>query len=238
LRRSQHFLTSDTPISQIIAGLSARRFAKTGRQFSVQKINIQQRERGIAMPGFVRKFLIFITGYAWLLLLAGPGLIALSVYSGWKADGDHAYAARESLQTVSGTVTQASEITVKRKRRTTKKYYEISVQPEATGAEVRKLRIDHSTPQQLVGNLIDEKITALVDKSDNDLVYEVVAEGAPVISYETSKQRMQADAASSAKSFSGAGTWVFAIFLTLIGVAGVWSNRKLRATHEAHLAAA
>lgn len=190
------------------------------------------------MPSFVRKILIFITGYAWLLLLAGPGLIALSVYSGWKADGDHAYAARESLQTVSGTVTQASEITVTRKRRTTKKYYEISVQPEATGAEARKLRIDHSTPQQVVGNLIDEKITALVDNSDNDLVYEVVADDIPVISYETSKQRMQAEAASSAKSFSGAGTWIFAIFLTLIGAAGVWSNRKLRAAQEAHLAAA
>ena len=193
------------------------------------------------MPGFVRKILIFITGYAWLLLLAGPGLIALSVYSGWKADGDHAYAARESLQTVSGTVTQASEITVKRKRRTTKTYFEITVQPEATGAEVRKLRIDHSTPQQLVGDLIDEKITALVDTSDHDLVYDVVADNTPVINYEATKQRLQAEAASSAQSFSGAGTWIFAIFLTLIGAAGVWSNRKLRAAQaakEAQLAAA
>ena len=41
------------------------------------------------MPGFVRKILIFITGYAWLLL-ARPGLIGLSVYSDWKAEGDHA----------------------------------------------------------------------------------------------------------------------------------------------------
>lgn len=190
------------------------------------------------MPRFVRKILIFITGYAWLLLLAGPGLIALAVYSGWKADGDHAYAARESLQAVSGTVTQASEITVKRKRRTTKKYYEISVQPDTPGAEVRKLRIDHGTPQELVGNLIDEKITALVDKSDNDLVYDVAVDGTAVISYESNKQRMQAEAASSAQSFSGAGTWVFAILLTLIGAAGVWSNRRLRAADQAQLAAA
>ena len=109
------------------------------------------------MPGFVRKILIFVTGYAWLLLLAGPGLIALSVYSGWKAEDGHAYVARESLQIVSGTVTQASEVTVKRKRRSTKHYYEISVQPDTAGAEARKLRIDYSTPQQLVGNLIDEK---------------------------------------------------------------------------------
>lgn len=181
------------------------------------------------MPGFVRKILIFITGYAWLLLLAGPGLIAMSVYSGWKAEGDHAYVAKESLQSVAGTVTQASEVTVKRKRRTTKKFYEISVQPDGAGAEARKLRIDYSTPQELVGNLIDEKITALVDKSDNDLVYEVAVDGKPVISYETTRQRLQAEAASSARSFSGAGTWIFAILLTLIGAAGLWSNRRLRA---------
>ncbi|ODS67050.1 MAG: hypothetical protein ABS37_01680 [Acidovorax sp. SCN 65-108] len=181
------------------------------------------------MPGFVRKILIFITGYAWLLLLAGPGLIAMSVYSGWKAEGDHAYAAKENLQTVAGTVTQASEVTVKRKRRTTKKFFEISVQPEGAGAEARKLRIDYSTPQERVGNLIDEKITALVDKSDNNLVYEVAVNGKPVISYETTRQRLQAEAASSARSFSGAGTWIFAILLTLIGAAGVWSNRRLRA---------
>lgn len=130
------------------------------------------------------------------------------MYSGWKAEGDHTYVERDSLQTVSGTVTQAAEVTVKRKRRSTKHYYEISVQPDTAGAEVRKLRIDYSTPQQLVGNLIDEKVTALVDSSDHDLVYEDSADGATVISYDTTKQRLQAEATSSAQSFSGAGTWV------------------------------
>ena len=66
--------------------------------------------------GFIRKILIFITGYAWLLLLLGPGMIAMSVYSGWKAEGDHAYAAREKLTTVTGKVVEASEVTVKRRR--------------------------------------------------------------------------------------------------------------------------
>ena len=79
------------------------------------------------------------------------------MYSDWKAEGDHAYAVCERLQTVSGTAAQAAEVTVKRKRRSTKHYYEISVQPDTAGAEARKLRIDYSTPQQLVGNLIDEK---------------------------------------------------------------------------------
>ena len=58
--------------------------------------------------GFIRKILIFITGYAWLLLLLGPGLIAMSVYSGWKAEGDHAYTAREKLTTVTGKVSTTS----------------------------------------------------------------------------------------------------------------------------------
>ena len=167
-----------------------------------------------------------------------PGLIALSVYSGWKAEDGHAYVARDSLQIVSGTVTQASEVTVKRKRRATKKYYEITVQPDTAGAEARKLRIDYSTPQQLVGNLIDEKVTALVDSSDHDLIYEISAAGTPVISYDTTKQRLQAEAKSSAQSFSGAGTGVLAILLTLVGAAGVWSNRKLRAADEAQQLAA
>lgn len=190
------------------------------------------------MPGFVRKILIFVTGYAWLLLLAGPGLIALSVYSGWKAEDGHAYVARESLQIVSGTVTQAAEVTVKRKRRSTKHYYEISVQPDTAGADVRKLRIYYSTPQQLVGNLIDENVTAPVDSSDHDLVYEISAAGTPVISYDTTKQRLQAEATSSAQSSSGAGTWVLAILMTLVGAAGGWSNRKLRAADKAQQLAA
>ena len=167
-----------------------------------------------------------------------PGLIALSVYSGWKAEDGHAYVARDSLQTVSGTVTQAAEVTVKRKRRSTKHYDEISVQPDTAGAEVRKPRIDYSTPQQLVGNLIDEKVIALVDSSDHDLVYEVSADGGTVISYDTTKQRLQAEATSSAQSFSGAGTWIFAILLTLVGAAGVWSKRKLRAADNAQQVAA
>lgn len=190
------------------------------------------------MPEFVRKILIFITGYAWLALLAGPGLIGLSVWSQWKADGDHAYKAKEQLQTLSGTVTSASEVTVKRKRRSTKQYYEITVAPQS-GGEERKLRIDHSVPSTLVGNLIDEKITALFDTEDNDIVYEVVSEGQPVIAYETSKQRLLAEAQSNAKSFSGAGMWILAIVLTVAGAAGVWLRRRLqRAEAEPEAAAA
>lgn len=180
------------------------------------------------MPGFIRKIFIFITGYAWVLLLLGPGLVGMSLWSQWKAEGDHAYTAREALQTVSGTVTSASEVTVKRKRRATKHYYEIAVAP-AGGGEARKLRIDYSTPQQLVGHLIDEQVTALVDADDSDLVYEVAVGGQPVITYEATRERLASEAASSAQSLSGAGVWVLAILITLVGAAGLWANRRLRA---------
>lgn len=183
------------------------------------------------MPGFVRKILIFITGYAWLILLAGPGLAGLAIWSQWKADGDHAFTAREQLQTVAGTVTEASEVTVKRKRRSTKQYYEISVKPEA-GGEVRKLRIAHSTPKGIVEDIIEEKVTVLYDSDDSDIVYEVVTEGKPVIRYDDTRQRMQTEAASTAQSFSGAGIWVLAVVLTLLGAGGVWSNRRLRRADE------
>lgn len=180
------------------------------------------------MPGFVRKILIFITGYAWLVLLAGPGLAALSLYSGWKAEGDHAYVAREQLATVTGKVVEAAEVTVKKKRRSTRHYYQISVQPDG-GGEVRKLRIDYSTPQQLVASLIDEQVTALADPDDSDLTYEVSVAGKALISYEETRQRLLAEASASAQSFSGAGLWIAALILTLIGGGGVWLNRRLRA---------
>ena len=183
------------------------------------------------MPGFVRKILIFITGYAWLILLAGPGLAGLAIWSQWKADGDHAYTARDQLQTVAGKVTGASEVTVKRKRRSTKQYYEITVAPDA-GGEARKLRIAHSTPKDIVQDIIDEKITALYDSGDSDIVYEVVTGGKAVISYEDTRKRMQAEAASTAQSFSGAGIWILAVILTLVGAGGVWSNRRLRRADE------
>lgn len=182
--------------------------------------------------GFIRKILIFITGYAWLLVLAGPGLIALSVYSGWKADADHAYTARDQLATVSGKVLEASEVTVKKRRRATQHYYQINVQPDG-GGEVQKLHIDQSTPKALVAAMIDEKVEALVDRGDSNLVYDIRVGGVPVITYEATQQRLQAKAESTAQSFSGAGLWVVAIFLMLIGVGGMWSNRRLRAAHEA-----
>lgn len=116
----------------------------------------------------------------------------------------------------------------RKKRRSTRHYYQISVQPEG-GGDVRKLRIDYSTPQQLVASMIDEQVTTLSDPDDSDLVYEASIGGKTLISYEDTRQRLQAEASASAQSFSGAGLWIAALILTLIGGAGVWLNRRLRA---------
>ena len=189
------------------------------------------------MPMFVRKVLIFMTGYAWLLLVAGMGLMGVAVWSQWKAEGDHAYKSREQLETLVGIVASASEVTVKRKRVTTKKYYELTVTPTA-GGEQRKLRVDHSTPSTVVSNLIDEHITALFDADENDTVYEVVTEGKVVIAYESTQQRLLGEATTTARFLGSAGMWALAALLALLGAAGVWANRKLRCAYvELHVIA-
>lgn len=179
------------------------------------------------MPGFVRKILIFITGYAGLALLAGPGLAAVSLYASWKAQSDHAYVAREQLAKVTGKVVEATAVTI-RKKQSSKKHYEISVRPDG-GGDLQKRRIDYSTPQQIVESIIDEQVTVLSDPDDNDLVYEVSINGEAVISYEDTRQRLQAAASDFAQTASGAWLWRTALILTLIGAAGVWLNRRLRA---------
>lgn len=179
------------------------------------------------MPDFFRRFLIFMTGYAWLLVLAGPGLIGLSLYSSWKADGNHAYTERDQLTTVTGKVVEASEVTVKRKRRASKHYYQLSVQPDDNG-EVQKLHVDFSTPRGTVEQMIEETITALVDVGDDKLVYDVAFNGQPLMRYEDTKTRLVSAAESNAKSFSGPTIWVAAIALLLLGGFGVFVNRKLK----------
>lgn len=90
----------------------------------------------------------------------------------------------------------------------------------------RKLRIDHSTPFTLVGNLIEEKITALFDGEDSNIAYEVVINGQPVIADEAYRERPLAEAQSSAQSLSGAGMWILAILLIAGG--------RLRGMGESH----
>ena len=181
------------------------------------------------MPNFLRTILIFITGYAWLLLLAGPGLMGLGFYSNWKAEGEHAYTPRAQLTSITGNVTQASEVTVKKKRRATKKYYELNVQT-SPDAQDTKLRIDFSTPENVVSGLVDEKITALYDSADHHIVYDVQVGDTNVIGFDETRDRLKKEAAESAATFSGVGVWIAAVLMTLLGGFGVWFHRRLRAT--------
>ncbi|MDR2093139.1 MAG: hypothetical protein LBP58_07485 [Azoarcus sp.] len=64
------------------------------------------------MPNFVRTALLYLTGYARIVILIGIGLTVFSIWSQWKASDDNAYVQRDKLQTVSGFVKEASEITV------------------------------------------------------------------------------------------------------------------------------
>jgi hypothetical protein len=181
------------------------------------------------MPAFIRKVLLFITAYGRLLALLGVGLMVFSFWAQWRAQGDHAYAPREQLQTVTGFVREASEVTVTRKRRAAKtKYYQIDVAPEG-GGEPLKLRIRHDVPVEWIENLIEENVIVLYDV-DNE-VYEAAVEGQEAqLSYEETRDYRIAEAKSTAETSGGALFWVFCVFLTLLGGASFALHRKLSAT--------
>ncbi|MDR1062409.1 MAG: hypothetical protein LBL48_00475 [Azoarcus sp.] len=182
------------------------------------------------MPNFVKTALLYLTGYARIIILIGIGLIVFSLWSQWKASDDNAYVQRDRLQTVSGFVKTASEITVKRKRGSPQRYYQIELTP-GDGGEAMELRISFSVPRGSVSNLIEENVTALFDSSDNNLIYEAAIDGndAPEITYEATRDRLLAAAKDTADSFSGTIFWFISIALIAAGGTGIALQRKLQA---------
>jgi hypothetical protein len=180
------------------------------------------------MPNFIKNILLYITGYAKIIILAGIGLFGFSIWSQWKASGDHAYTQREQLQLVSGHVKSASEIYVKGRRgRTTNKYYELDFLPKG-GGETQKLRVSFGVPVGWVQNLIDEDVNALYDPSDSNLVYEATIEGQkPDLTYEGTRDRLLASAQNTANTFGGPLIWLASIGLIGIGAGGVVLRRKI-----------
>lgn len=184
------------------------------------------------MPNFVRSILLWVTGYGWLALLAGLGLLGYAGYAQYKASGDHAYVAREKLQSISGKVETASEVTVTSKRRrggsrVSDRYYEIAVKPTA-GSEAQKLRIALSVGRSKVQDIIDEQITALYDPDDNNIAYDIQMGSQPVLDYETTKGRLLAQAESSARFTSGWANLAGSFLLAVVGAIAMALNRRLR----------
>jgi len=186
----------------------------------------------------MRKILLFVTSYAWLVLLVGVVVIGMALHSAWKASGDNAWTAREQLETIEGTVIKAVKTTITSRRwgipRRTREeqYYQLDVRDDARGS-TRELRMDIRTPYRLIAHIVQEPIVALVDPDEHYLVYEISLAGRqPLMPYEHTRQRLQAKAESKADVFT-AEVWSGALCLTLLGGAGVWGRRKLRAAEAA-----
>jgi len=202
------------------------------------------------MPAFVRKILLFITGYAWLVLVAGLGLFGMALHSLWKAEGDHAWTAREQLSRIEGTVTEAARVSVETKRRgrttrTRESHYELSVQ--GADGSTHKLRVDLQVSEAAVAYVVDEPIAALADAENDYLVYELRVQGAEeegeegqeqvLFEYEDIRAMLQERARRAAANMNNVGTWGAALGLVLIGSGGVWGRRKLLAAARADAAA-
>ncbi|MDR0674549.1 MAG: hypothetical protein LBF93_13065 [Zoogloeaceae bacterium] len=184
------------------------------------------------MSNFVQKTLLRLTSYNPVLFLVGLGMMAFAGYSIWLASGDNAYTQRDQLQTVSGFVAQASEVTVTGRRgRSKEKYYQIDVKPKG-GGETLELRIRYNVPPQWIQTLIQENVTVLYD-SDNT-VYEAAVQGKkPEITYEGTRDHYIHDAESTLGIVSTVWWWGIAVFMLALGVGGRVLQRRLTQQAEA-----
>lgn len=187
------------------------------------------------MPSFIKSILLWITGYAWLGLIAGIGILGYAGYTQFKASSGTAYTAADQLSSLSGKVVKATEVTVtskSRKGRTrgTERYYEIEVKPDVGDAQ--KLRVNLNVGPKKVEAILDEKIAAKFDPDGDNLAYEIKMGSNTVLSYDETKATMQASSDVQAKSMGGAGTWGLGVLLLLVGIGGMVLKSKLSADIE------
>jgi hypothetical protein len=167
-----------------------------------------------------------------LALIGGLGIYC-ALHGIWSVSGDNAYTQREALQTVSGFVEEASEITVTgNSGRTMEKHYQINVTPEGGGGTL-ELRIRHGVPPDWVENLRQKKVTFLHDASEN--VYEAAIQGeAPQLTYEGTRDHYIATAKSTAKIVGSWWWWVIAVLMLALGLAlWIFSSVLQRQLEEA-----
>lgn len=181
-----------------------------------------------------RKFILWVLSYAWLALVVGLGLLGFAGYSSYKADHGAGIPPKNELVATKGHVSDAQEVTVERKRRrggkTTERFFELTVKPEAAG-EVVKLRVDYSFGADRLAPVVDETISALYDSNDHNLVYELLSgDGSPVLSFDDMSQLMHAKAEAEKANMTSAGMLGFAAILAVLGGLGVAWRRKLVAS--------
>lgn len=184
----------------------------------------------------LRKFALWVLGYAWLALVFGLGGLGMAVYSSYSAGHGGGSPAEADLTSVVGTVTEGREVTVERKRRrgskTTSQFYELDLKPESGGALI-KLRVDHDIPMAQLSEAVGEKVTARYNAIDENTVFGLKLGKIDLVSYADMSRILTAKAEADREFFASAGTLGSCLLLALLGGGGVYLRRKMLATAAA-----
>lgn len=179
-----------------------------------------------------RKILMWVLGYAWLLLLGGLGLVGMAVYTGYSAGHGGGMPDAADLATASGTIVAGREMTVERKRRrggkTTTHYFELDLKPDG-GGELIKLRAAHELGRTKLEPAMDEAVKATYDPNDDNLVFELSGAKGSFITKADMAKLLQAKADREAASFATGGNVATGLVLAALGFLGTRWRRKLRA---------
>jgi len=131
-------------------------------------------------------------------------------------------------------ISSAQHVTEKGKRGITRaSYYQLEAN-NTTVVRQYKLRMNNEIEEELVGGLIKEKVTVLVDENNHSLVYEVTwqdEEGNEhlLLPYEITRDLLQNRAVENLRNPL---FWGLGLLLTAIGIFGFWLKHKQRLKQE------
>ncbi|MDR2187336.1 MAG: hypothetical protein LBE62_04685 [Azonexus sp.] len=183
----------------------------------------------------VKKLILWVLSYAWIALLLGLGFLGMAIYSIYSASHGGSIPPESALSSMSGHITEGREMVVETQRRrggkTTRKYYELDLNP-ASGAII-KLRVDHDVSRTVLEAAIDEDVTVKYDPNDDNSTYVIQQGGKDLMSYTDAAALSQRHADADKAFFASGGMMGVAALLALLGGGGVWWRRKLLADSNA-----
>lgn len=179
-----------------------------------------------------RKLLLWLLGYAGIVLLIGVGLLGFGAYSAYKAGHGAGMPEAQDLTSASGSLVNGREITVERKRRrggrSTERFYELDFQP-AAGGELVKLRADIALPVDKLKSSMGDQVSVKYDGGDHNIIYEMSSPRGPHVEWAEMARILQVKADRDKESFTSGGMLGFAALLAVLGGLGLAWRRKLQA---------
>lgn len=189
----------------------------------------------------IRRLILWVLSYAWLLVLLGVGLLGAGAYYAYTASHGGGVPEESALTVVDGYAAQAREVTEERRRRTgtsTRRYFEIDLKP-AAGGQTIQLRMPEGVTRQHLMTALEENIRVKYDPDDKNTAYDIAllvkgnASPRPIVTYETISQRAIADAAKDRDTLTSPAMLGFSLALTLLGACGIWLRRRMLKADEA-----